>query len=62
MTGGLIVDNIMQEYLRITGGFIPDIYLGPEEQAKRIVKCSILKDTNLEYTNFTAETKHTSKK
>lgn len=56
------MDNTMQEYLRITGGFIPDIYLGPEEQAKRIVKCSILKDTNLEYTNFTAETEHTSKK
>ena len=48
-------DNVLLEYLKITGGFIPETYLGPEEQAKRIVRCSILEDTVLEYSNSTSE-------
>lgn len=47
------MDNVLVEYLKITGGIIPETYLGPEEQAKRIVRCSILEDTNLEYSNTT---------
>lgn len=47
------LENVIGDYLKITGGFTQDVYLGPEEQAKRIVKCSILKDVNLEYQSFT---------
>lgn len=47
------MDNILVDYLKITGGIIPETYLGPEDQAKLIVRCSILEDTNLEYSNST---------
>ena len=46
-------DRLLADYLMITGGFLPDTYPGPEEQGEQIVKCSILKETNLEYSNTT---------
>lgn len=49
-------NNLIMEYLRITCGNIPSQYYGPEEQGKSIVKCSILEETNLEYSNSTTET------
>ena len=47
-------DFIIKEYIQITCGNIPRVYAGPEEQGKSIVKCSILEDTNLEYSNSTS--------
>lgn len=44
-------DNIVKEYLKITQGFIPDDYLGPEKQGQQFVKCSVLRNTSLEYSN-----------
>lgn len=39
-------------YLRITKGIsIPSQYAGPEEQAKRIIRCSILREVDIEYSN-----------
>lgn len=49
-------NNFITEYLKITSNAIPSVYPGPEEQAKQIVKCSILKDVNLEYNNLTSRT------
>lgn len=46
-------DQILTVYSKITGGIIPDSYDGPEEQGKQIVKCSLLKETCLEYSNST---------
>nr|DAJ66670.1 MAG TPA: hypothetical protein [Caudoviricetes sp.]DAW40821.1 MAG TPA: hypothetical protein [Caudoviricetes sp.] len=46
-------DLIITEYMKITCGNIPKVYVGPEEQGKSIAKCSILEDTNLEYSNST---------
>lgn len=47
-------DLITEEYIQITCGNIPAIYVGPEEQGKNIVMCSILENTNLEYSNSTS--------
>ena len=47
-------DLIIKEYIQITCGNIPRVYAGPEEQGKSSVKCSILEDTNLEYSNSTS--------
>ena len=47
-------DLIIKEYIQITCCNIPRVYSGPEEQGKSIVKCSILEDTNLEYSNSTS--------
>lgn len=44
---------IVEAYLQITQGNISTEYVGPEEQGKSIVKCSILEETNLEYNNST---------
>lgn len=44
---------IVEAYLQITQGNISTEYIGPEEQGKSIVKCSILEETNLEYNNST---------
>ena len=47
-------DNmILEDYIQITCGNIPNEYRGPEEQGKSIAKCSILEETCLEYSNFT---------
>lgn len=46
-------DQLTMEYLKITGGAIPSVYIGPEEQGQRIVKCSLLKETNLAYSSST---------
>lgn len=44
-------------YLRITKGIsIPSQYAGPEEQAKRIKRCSILKEVDIEYSNVPSYT------
>ena len=48
-------DLILKEYIQITNGNVPQLYIGPEEQGKNIVKCSILEGTNLEYSNSTTE-------
>ncbi len=47
-------DLITEEYIQITCGNVPAIYAGPEEQGKSIVMCSILENTNLEYSNSTS--------
>ncbi|MBS4881201.1 MAG: hypothetical protein KH138_13065 [Firmicutes bacterium] len=44
---------IVEAYLQITQGNMKTEYVGPEEQGKSIVKCSILEETNLEYNNST---------
>ncbi len=56
------MENIITEYLKITGNATPGMYLGPEEQAKQITKCSILKDVSLEYSNFTGRAQTDSKR
>ena len=50
------MDNnlVIEEYIQITCGNIPKVYVGAEEQGKSIVKCSILETTNLEYSNSTS--------
>lgn len=45
--------QVMSEYLRITGGYLPEAYPGAEEQGKRIVKCTLLKEEDLYYSNST---------
>ena len=44
---------IFKKYIQITDGNVPRVYKGPEKQGKGIIKCSILKETNLEYSNST---------
>lgn len=56
------MENIITEYFKITGKADPGAYLGPEEQAKQITKCSILKDVSLEYSNFTGRVQSDSKR
>lgn len=46
-------DTILQDYLKITGDFVPKEYTNPEQQGQSIVKCSILTETSLEYSNST---------
>lgn len=48
-------DNIIQEYLKITKGFVPNDYFGPEKQGQQFVKCSVLRNTSLEYSNVSKE-------
>ena len=44
-------------YLRITeGSSIPSQYMGPEEQARCIKKCSILREVDIGYSNVTSYT------
>lgn len=43
----------MQDYMDITNGEYPMNYLGPEEQGRSIVKCSVLREVNLDYDNST---------
>lgn len=47
-------DSVIKKYMQITGGNVPKKYEGSEEQGRRIVRCSILKETNLEYSNSTS--------
>ena len=47
------MNNELTMYLKITGGFCPNQYLDPETEGKKIVKCSLLKETNLNYSNST---------
>lgn len=48
---------IFKEYIQITDGNIARVYEGPEKQGKGIIKCSVLKETNLEYSNSTLTNK-----
>lgn len=52
----MLEEDYLQFYDEVTDGEGPEIYLGPEEQGKSIVKCSILKTMNLDYDNVTRDT------
>lgn len=54
-------EDYLQFYDEVTDGEGPEIYLGPEEQGKSIVKCSILKTMNLDYDNVTREQEYNKK-
>ena len=52
----MLEDDYLQFYDEMIDGEGPETYLGPEEQGKSIVKCSILKTMNLNYDNMTRNT------
>lgn len=41
--------RMIEQYLRITGGKVPECYKSPEEEAHKIKRCSILKDVNFKF-------------
>lgn len=45
--------NILKDYLQITKGHQMPEYYSPEEQGKRIKRCSILEEANFSYSNHT---------
>ena len=53
-------DQFFLEYLKITGNSGPKEYIDPEQQGQSIKKCSILKETTLEYSTSTSSLKHSS--
>ena len=52
-------EQTMRTYLRIIEGFQMPLYRSAEEQGKEIQRCTILKDANLSYSNYTTlESQH----
>ncbi len=46
-------DRLIQDYLRVTGGVMPEDYDNPEYQGQQFVKFSLLEATNFDYSNST---------
>ena len=53
--GDIMTEDYMKAYQKITQGFSRPAckYTSPEEQGAAIQKCTLLKSTNLEYSNRT---------
>ena len=47
--------DMMTDYLRIIKGYQIPSYLPPEEQGKKIKRCTLLEDANFSYSNYTQE-------
>ncbi len=54
-------EQLIQDYLKITGGIMPKGYTNPEQQGQQIVKFSLLEATNFGYSNYTNINNETAK-
>lgn len=56
--------TVLDEYMKLTNGKVPQAYLGAEEQGKAIRRCSILKEVEICYSNsssFSLSEEHSSR-
>ncbi len=46
------------DYLRIIKGFPAPPYLSPEEQGRRLKRCTLLEEADFSYSNYTQDAEH----
>ncbi len=47
--------TLTQDYLRIVKGFPVPPYLPPEEQGRKLKRCTLLEEANFSYSNHTPD-------